>query len=171
MGDRPTHKANMDRSSYLKKQPPEKNSQARVIKSPRLKLQPNKLSEERLANFTGEIKQKTMLPSGSQIIARSKRSLKKIENEKKRDAETAALRSANTSPAGKMSRELRQTSMGLSDLGPVDALGNPIDDLLELNKAHKVSKKTLRQKDSNPLSAVSENNSGSKKKIEEKRPP
>ena len=86
--------------------------------------------------------------------------------EKKRKAEAAALhRPANTSPPGKLRRDLSQTSMNLSDLGPTDALGDPIGDLLDLNKARKGSKEAKKLTDSNPSPAVRENNSG-KKKIE-----
>ena len=52
-----SHKVSLDKSSYLKKQPPENKSQSKVLKTPKLNIiSPKKLTEDRLTNFNGSKK-------------------------------------------------------------------------------------------------------------------
>ena len=142
---------NHEKAMYVKNHPPDKNKESKPQKTTKYKMPtPNKLSKDRLSNFNDEnrIQNKPLQGySVGQFKVVSKKSSNQAEQDKKRDADAAALhRPANVSPPGKLSRNLSQNNMDLSNVGTVDVLGNDIDDLLDMNKAYKSQKDQQQQK-------------------------
>ena len=111
-------KYDQDKSSYLKHKPPDNDNQPPLIKPPRfIPHSPRKISNERL-NVFKDGRRLQEKPKNSKEV---KHSQSRAESDKKRDAEDAALRHPdNTSPPGKLSKNLSQQSMDISSLGRED---------------------------------------------------
>ena len=105
-----------EQAMFVKKHPPDKNKESKTQKLPNKKLPtPNKLSDDRLSNFSdgNKIQNKPLPGLGTvgQFKVVMKKNTMQVELDKKRDADAAALhRPANVSPPDKLILILAKTT-------------------------------------------------------------